>query len=96
MAVRLEGTIKRFIGSSTDEKPRPSAQYGNDGQPNVDRDLPPGSSFLEADTGLIYRWNGLEWVAPAPGPSADLIDLLRSIDGRLAQLVDIVGFIAKS
>jgi len=48
MMVRLEGTIKRFIGSSTDEKPT--------------ADIPSGSSFLEADTGNIWRYDGRLWM----------------------------------
>lgn len=52
--VRLEGTIKRFIGTSDDTKP---------GVPsNRDEELPAGSSFLEVDSGKIYRWDGLGWV----------------------------------
>lgn len=47
MAVRLEGTIKRFIGSATDEKPT--------------IDVPAGSSFLETDTGIIARYDGRTW-----------------------------------
>jgi hypothetical protein len=48
MAVRLETTIKRFIGLSTDDKP-------------IETDMPAGSSFLESDTGDIYRWDGESW-----------------------------------
>lgn len=60
MTVRLESTIKRFIGLSVDAKPN---GLGDDG---VFRsvNLPPGSSFLEEDTGRIYRWNGEIWVFP--------------------------------
>ena len=62
MAVRLEGTIKRFIGASTDTKPVVGRLF--DGSILADRDLPPGSSFLESDTGRVYRWNGFEWTHP--------------------------------
>ena len=54
MAVRLEGTIKRFIGTSSDEKPT--------------TDVPPGSSFLEANTGIVSRFDGMTWI-PQPGMS---------------------------
>lgn len=54
MAVRLEGTIKRFIGTSTDEKPT--------------TDVPPGSSFLESNTGVVSRYDGTVWTAQ-PGMS---------------------------
>lgn len=50
--VRLEGTIKRYIGTSTDEKPTD--------------DVPAGSSFLETTTGTVFRFDGRMWIA-APG-----------------------------
>lgn len=46
MSTQLETTIKRFIGLSTDIKP--------DG-------VPAGSSFLETDTGRIYRYSRDRW-----------------------------------
>lgn len=55
MAVKLEGAVKRYIGLSTDEKPRPFVRGGN--MPEGET-LPPGSSFLETDTGRIYRFDG--------------------------------------
>lgn len=82
--LRLEGTIKRYIGLASDVKPRPATGA------NIDREheIPPGSSFLESDTGLIYRWDGFEWRAPA---ADDLAAILRSIDARLAQLVELTA-----
>lgn len=68
MAVRLESTIKRFIGKSTDAKPTTVSQ-GADKQgeitPTTNRDMPAGSTFFEEDSGNIWRWNGIEWVLPA-------------------------------
>lgn len=49
MAVRLETTIKRFIGLSTDEKPT---------------GVPFGSSFLESDTGRIWKYGVDGWALP--------------------------------
>ena len=46
MAATLETTIKRFIGSSFDDKPLA---------------VPAGSSFLETDTGKIHRFDGTLW-----------------------------------
>lgn len=53
MAVQLEGSIQRYIGSSTDRKPDVAYDDG--------LVLPPGSSFFESDTGRIYRWDGDAW-----------------------------------
>lgn len=60
--VRLEGTIRRFIGRSTDRKPRPGVQQPDLGTISHD-ELLPGSSFLESDTARVYRWSGSEWIA---------------------------------
>lgn len=62
---RLEGTIKRFIGLSTDKKPRPG-HVGEDGIALSSGDVPAGSSFLETDTGRICRFDGLDWVLHVP------------------------------
>ena len=64
MTVKLEGPIRRYIGLSTDDKPRLGAQF--DGSTIAASDLPAASSFMETDTGLIYRWNGADaWVLAA-------------------------------
>ena len=59
--VILEGQIKRFIGLSTDERPRPGVQL--DGS---DLDLPVGSSLLLLNrierTSVIERWDGHDWL----------------------------------
>ena len=62
MTVRLEGTIRRYIGLSTDEKPVLGLQ--EDGSTIEASDLPAGSSFLESDSGRIYRWSGEAWTLP--------------------------------
>lgn len=46
MTVTLERSIQRYIGLAADDKP-------------TDCDI--GSSFLENDTGRIYRYDGREW-----------------------------------
>ena len=53
MTVKLEGSISRYIGLSTDTKP-----VGDFANGEI---VPVGSSFLETDTGRIYRWNGAHW-----------------------------------
>jgi len=47
MTVKLETTIQRFVGLSTDVKPT---------SPSV------GSTFNELDTGYVYKYNGSVWV----------------------------------
>lgn len=89
MTIRLEGTTKRWVGLSVDDKPRPTSK--SPGATEFDNQIPAGSSFLESDTGRIYRWNGFEWRAPEPD---DLGTILRSIDERLARLVEITEAIA--
>ncbi len=49
MAIFLETTTQRYIGQSTDTKPTDRG----DGSP-----IAVGSSLLETDTGLLYRWTG--------------------------------------
>ncbi len=65
MAVTLEGSTRRFIGLSTDSKPVPGGHFDN--TTLTAGDITPGSSFLEADTGRIFRWDGSKWQArPEP------------------------------
>lgn len=54
--VTLEGTIKRFVGLASDVKPQSTSA----------NPLPPGSSFLESDTGVIARFNGTQWRVAEP------------------------------
>ena len=70
MAVRLETTIKRWIGTASDSKPTPGGTLfdpiTNTSTPVLAADVPPGSSFLETDTGRIYRWTGSDWTVFVP------------------------------
>ena len=79
MAVKLEGAIQRFSGHSDDPKP---VQEGQESKP-----LPPGSSFLETDTGRIWRWTGLEWRLPPDGESG-VLDELRTHTLLLQQILE--------
>lgn len=67
MAVKLEGTIRRYIGQSTDDKP----------MPDVGENFAAGSSFMETDTGTIYRYDGAAWRAA-------------TIDDELAQIMAVI------
>ncbi len=60
---RLETTIKRFIGHSSETKPRVGVTLEDGTTIKNENDLPPGSSFLEEDTGIIYRWTGQVWAS---------------------------------
>lgn len=68
MAVKLEHSVRRYLGLSTDTKPTVGTYL--DGVEIEARHLSPGSSFLETDTGRIYRWNGEEWTHPSTATSA--------------------------
>ena len=100
MAVRLEGSIHRYVGLSTDAKPRPFA--GGDansaplaGDMGEGQTLPAGSSFLETDTGLIYRWDGVsEWSATPPAD--DNGQLLAAILAELTAIREMVELAVNS
>ena len=73
--MRLETTIKRYIGSSTEQKPELAQSDA-------------GSSFMEENTGRIARWTGREWVYPPIGETET--DLLHVVLERLDTLVELV------
>ena len=88
MTVKLEGTIRRYIGLSTDVKPE--LGYQSDGSTIASSDLPAGSSFMETDTGNIYRWNGSSaWTLPIP--ESDELYVLQSLLRELTELRQMVG-----
>ena len=64
MAVKLEGSIQRWIGFSSDTKPGLGVDSEN--VTTAHADIPVGSSFLESDTGRIFRWTGTTWIVPIP------------------------------
>lgn len=76
MAVKLEGSIRRYVGLSTDTKPTGYTGATLDS-------IPAGSSFLESDTGDIWRWNGSEWMAHESDRASEW---LAAIYGELRQL----------
>lgn len=63
MAVKLEGSINRYLGLSTDDKP----------QSSYTDTIPVGSSFMETDTGRIYRFNGSSWTFAEPTDESALL-----------------------
>ena len=80
MTVKLEGSIKRFSGTSIDVKPRPYSQGGTQADGET---LPAGSSFMELDTGRIYRWDGDgQWVI------ARQRDATQALLGRVIELLE--------
>ena len=79
--VRLETTIKRFIGLSRDRfAGRVSLE---DGSTFSTDEIPAGSSFFESDTGLTRRWTGSGWTEAFPEPENEelkvLVDISRAI-----------------
>lgn len=52
MTVQLVTNIKKWIGTSSDVKPISTASSL----------IPPGSTFLESDTGDMYRFDSSEWI----------------------------------
>ena len=100
MAVRLEGAIHRYIGLSTDAKPRPFTGGDENSAPlagdmGEGQTLPAGSSFLETDTGLIYRWDGVsEWTAFSPADASG--PLLAAILGELTAIREMVELAVNS
>ena len=89
MAVTLESTTRRYIGQSSDQ--RPGERSFDVGSGVVSEDvIPAGSSFLESDTGRIYRWSGTSWdvQSAAADDSATylsaIVALLTQIDTRIA------------
>ena len=99
MAVLLEGAIKRWIGLSSDTKPAPGqTQFDptlNTSTPLVALDVPPGSSFLETDTGFIYRWNGDQWMR-APDSSVTAAQFLGAVIEEVKELRDTVELAASA
>ena len=70
MAVRLvAGSINRYSGHSTDEKPHiGQPKYGESGplaETVSARDLPTNSLFYEEDTGRRFIWTGTDWEVEA-------------------------------
>lgn len=58
MAFRLLSTAApRYAGLSSDEKPTPATQGG--------ASVEAGSTFLEEDTGRVFRWDGSRWARAA-------------------------------
>lgn len=80
--VKLEGSIRRYIGLSSDTKPVPGMQNA-DNTLVSDTDIPAGSSFFESDTGRIARWNGAAWLLPPPASDGDVLRLDAVLDELL-------------
>ena len=89
MTVVLEGAIRRYIGLSTDEKP--TLGFNNpDGTTITANDLPAGSSFMETDTGDIYRWLDDRWRLAAIDAD-DSLYVLQALLSEVTQLRQMVA-----
>ena len=70
MAVTFVSSVKKWSGLSNDAKPV-VGQVRSDGYRIEAVDIPVGSTFLETDTGRMYRWTGFEWEFPTSFTSED-------------------------
>lgn len=70
MAVQNLGTIHRFTGLSTDEKP------GRFNARDPNHKIHVGSTFTEEDTGSRYKWNGDDWILQVQAIDAKLDRLI--------------------
>lgn len=52
MTVKLEGTVRAYVGESTDVKPTSDPASGT---------IPAGSTFEEVDTGRTAKYDGYRW-----------------------------------
>lgn len=84
MAVTLETSNRRYIGASTDTKPVLLADTAGD------KPIPAGSSFLENDTGKIFRWDGVEW-KHYEAPIDEQLQTLQMILVELTELRQLVA-----
>lgn len=71
MAIRLETSIRRFIGLSADEKPVPGGRRLEDDHLYTAADIPAGSTLLETDRGWLWHFNGEAWVRAVPDTSLE-------------------------
>lgn len=70
MAVRLETRVKHFLADdASDDLPRVGVMV--DGYVLDENDLPIGSTVLYRDTGIIKRWNGLDWAESVPSENTE-------------------------
>lgn len=79
----LVTAIKRFLGKASDPKPTVGKQFqdvntGNPPATTTSIDLPVGSTYMEEETGDIWRWNGNAWVLP-PKDTAAYENLTKAI-----------------
>ncbi len=86
-AVTRVHTVKRYIGTSFDVKPR-VGDVGSDGSTLITtNDLPTGSELYLTDLGLTERWNGSNWIRdPTNFDQKELHDALRRIQIELVLL----------
>ena len=80
MTVKLESTIKRYIGLSTDDKPTPGEYSDAAARVLTAEDVPPGSTFKD-DRGRISTWNGSDWHEPSA--AADTVTAIVEAIGEL-------------
>lgn len=86
MAVKLESTIRRYIGLATDGLPTPGEYSEAAGRVLTVEDVPPGSTFKD-NHGRISTWDGSGWrLLDMTADNADIVQALAELRLEVAQL----------
>ena len=90
MTARLEASIQRWRGNSSDEKPRAGVLVLGESALEIRQ----GSEFIEEDTGQRYRWDGFNWILQEQTIEALFLALMNINQDMLAALQVIQGAVA--
>lgn len=77
MTVKQETNMKRYVGLSSDGKPLPGA---------AEAGPVAGSTFLESDTGKLWRFDGTAWFHADIDGGVATVELLNAIYLELRRL----------
>jgi hypothetical protein len=74
-AAAATSATKRFVGYSSDTKPT---------------GVPAGTWFEELDTGLVYRFDGTQWMQPVLWTDQRIVEQLDRTNELLSHLLDVM------